>query len=128
MEDDVIPTLVELRKRFFPLVILTNNSRHLTDFALEKYKLLDLFDYVITRDDLKESKPDPEGLKKIAQKFNCNLSNLIFIGDSWVDAETAQNANITFVYYGHEGAEGTRRKRIPAKHTIETISELLNFV
>lgn len=121
-------TLKKLRELKHVIVIYTNNSRKLTDFALEKFELKDLLDFVLTRDEVENCKPNPEGLFFILEKFNQNRENTIFIGDSWVDAETAINAKMEFVYLGSEGAPGTRRKKIQADYVIENIDEILTIV
>ncbi|MHA1667276.1 MAG: HAD family hydrolase [Candidatus Heimdallarchaeaceae archaeon] len=122
---DVYDTLQTLKKKGYILVVLTNNSRKLTDYALDKYNLKNYFEYIITRDDVKESKPDPEGIFKILDKYKKDKREAIFIGDSWVDAETAVNAQVSFFYLGESGALGTRRKNVPAERTINKIQELL---
>ena len=46
---------------------------------------------------------------------------------SQLDAETAQKAEISFIYYGAEGAPGTRRKQITADETINKMTDLLEM-
>lgn len=120
--------LEKLQKLKYNIVIYTNNSRKLTDYALEKFELESLVEFVLTRDEVENCKPDPEGLLFIMEKFNQNKDNTIFIGDSWVDAETAINAKIEFVYLGVEGAPGTRRKKIKADYVVENIEDILSIV
>ncbi|MCG3222373.1 MAG: HAD family hydrolase [Candidatus Heimdallarchaeota archaeon] len=121
-------TLRKLKKLGHTIVIYTNNSRKLTDYALEKFELESYLDFVLTRDEVENCKPDPEGLFFIMEKFNKKIANTIFIGDSWVDAETAINAKMEFVYLGTEGAPGTRRKKIEADYIIKNIEDILEIV
>jgi len=127
VEEGVLETLRKLKKKGHILVIYTNNSRKITDFALPKYNFNNIFEYVLTRDEVEHSKPNPEGIFFLMQKFQKETSSTIFIGDSWVDAETALNAKIEFIYYGSEGAPGTRRKKIDSSHIISSMTELLNL-
>ncbi|MCE7740892.1 MAG: HAD family hydrolase [Candidatus Heimdallarchaeota archaeon] len=127
VEDDVIRTLEKLKNKGHILVIYTNNSRKITDYALQEYNFNHLFEFVLTRDDVKNSKPDPEGIYKLMQKYQKDKLSTIFIGDSWVDAETAQNADVKFIYFGSEGSPGTRRKKITASLTIGKMIELLSL-
>ena len=126
--DNVIETLKRLRNSNYLIVIYTNNSRKLTNYALEKFGLETYVDFVLTRDEVENCKPDPEGLFTIMDKFNQNKENTIFVGDSWVDAETASNAAIEFVYLGIEGAPGTRRKKIKTDYVIESIEDILSII
>ena len=128
IEDDVFPTLDKLKELNHIITILTNNSRKLTDFGLEKYGLRKYFEYVLTRDEVSNPKPDPEGLLKTIKYFNKNKEETIFIGDSWLDAETAINAGIKFFYLGNDGAPGTRKKITPSTGVIEKISEILSII
>ena len=128
VNEDVYETLDYLKNNNYTMTIFTNNSRKLTDFGLSKYNLLKYFDFILTRDDVTNTKPHPEGLIKIIKKFEVNNNSVIFIGDSWIDAETAVNAGIKFIYYGSEGAPGTRRKVIQPDYTIERMSELIEII
>ena len=100
IDDDVHPTLSKLQLENFNIAIFTNNSRKLTDYGMKKFELDQYTDVVITRDDVEEAKPNPEGLIKIMNHFNKSTEQTIFIGDSWLDAETAQVAGVDFIYFG----------------------------
>jgi HAD superfamily hydrolase (TIGR01549 family) len=128
LAENVINTLRKLRVLDYTLVIYTNNSRKLTDYALKKFKLEECVDFVLTRDEVENSKPDPEGLFLIMEKYNQTIEKTLFVGDSWVDAETAKNAGMEFAYLGVEGAPGTRRKKIDPEYMIEKIDEIFSIV
>ncbi|MHA1116389.1 MAG: HAD family hydrolase [Candidatus Heimdallarchaeum aukensis] len=126
IHDDVLPTLKILKEKGATIAILTNNSKKLTDFAMKQFNLNKYIDYVVTRDDVEKVKPDPEGIYKIMKKFNKDKEETLFIGDSWLDAESAFNAGVKFAYFGKANEE-TREKKIPAKIEINSISEVLNL-
>ena len=128
VEKEVYDTLDFLKGKEYKLIIYTNNSRTLTDYGLEKYNLIKYFDFVITRDDVKKTKPHPEGLDIIMKKYSIKNTEVIFIGDSWIDAETAVNASVKFVYFGSEGAPGTRRKVIHPDYTVENMKEIIPII
>ena len=46
---------------------------------------------------VKEAKPDPQGIKKALRRLHRRKSETLYIGDSTVDAETAQAAKVDFV-------------------------------
>ncbi len=127
IDDDVHSTLSKLRLENFNIAIFTNNSRKLTDYGMKKFELKQYTDVVITRDDVEEAKPNPEGLIKIMNHFNKSTEQTIFIGDSWLDAETAQIAGVDFIYFGDSSAPGTRRKKIEVNKIVNKISEILNY-
>ncbi len=128
IDDDVHSTLNKLQSENFDIAIFTNNSRKLTDYGMQKFLLDQYTDVVITRDDVEEAKPNPEGLIKIMKYFNKSAEQTIFIGDSWLDAETAKIAGVDFIYFGDSSAPGTRRKKIEVNKIINKLSEISNFI
>lgn len=128
IKPDVIPTLQKIKEMGYKIAILTNNSRKLTKHALEKFGLRQYVDAIITRDDIKNSKPHPEGINKLMKLFNVKPEKTLFIGDSWLDREAALNANVRFLYFGHAGAPSTREKNYTDVPVINTIEEILKTV
>jgi phosphoglycolate phosphatase len=126
--DNAEETLEKLRELNLDIVIYTNNSRKLTDYALKKFELDGLVNFILTRDEVENCKPNAEGLFYIMKKYNQNKNNTLFVGDSWVDAETAKNAGIEFAYLGTEGAPGTRRKKIKADYILENIEDIFSII
>lgn len=55
----------------------------------------DLVDIIIGTEHVEKYKPNPEGLFKIMDMMDAK--NALYIGDSYIDAETAQNAKVDFV-------------------------------
>ena len=51
-------------------------------------------DIIVGGEDMKEAKPSPEGLLQAASRLNCPKEQILYLGDSIVDAETAQNAGV----------------------------------
>ncbi|MCK5303882.1 MAG: HAD family hydrolase, partial [Candidatus Heimdallarchaeota archaeon] len=79
IDDDIHSTLSKLQLENFKIAIFTNNSRKLTDYGMKKFELNQYTDVVITRDDVEEAKPNPEGLVKIMNHFNKSTEQTIFI-------------------------------------------------
>ncbi|MGN1032583.1 MAG: HAD family hydrolase [Intestinibacter sp.] len=55
----------------------------------------ELVDYIIGTEHVDNYKPNPEGLFKVVDMMKCE--NPLYVGDSYIDAETAQNAEVDFV-------------------------------
>ncbi|MBO6141410.1 MAG: HAD-IA family hydrolase [Ruminococcus sp.] len=53
-------------------------------------------DLIIGLDDASTPKPDPEGLDMAVRKLGVDKSEVLYIGDSYIDAQTAQNAGVDF--------------------------------
>jgi HAD superfamily hydrolase (TIGR01509 family) len=69
--------LIELKtlKKNYLLSVFTSKDRLRSLKILKKYKL---FDYLVTSDDVREGKPNPEGLTKIMKKFKVTRKECIF--------------------------------------------------
>ena len=87
LEPFVTDTLRKLRRQGYATVLWTNNDSVVTDFVMSRFQLHPLFDLVITRDHLKQLKPNPEGLDPVRGRWP-GLPAVV-VGDSWVDAAAA---------------------------------------
>jgi len=56
------------------------------------------FKIIIGRDDVENAKPNPEGILRVINAYNLKRENVLFIGDSFVDEEAAQNAQVNFIH------------------------------
>ena len=76
--------------------IFSSNSREIITRYLVMLNIIDLFDKIITRDDVKYIKPNPYGFSLIYDGTT-PLSNYVMIGDSASDSNFATNANIDYI-------------------------------
>lgn len=74
---------------------------------LERYGLLDQLDFVIGGEEVKAPKPDPEGLRLGMAALGVEPGQVLYCGDTVLDAGAAQNAGVDFaaVLGGTTGAE-----------------------
>jgi phosphoglycolate phosphatase len=91
----------------FATAVWTNNAREVTGVALERFGLRPVLDLVVTRDEMRALKPDPDGWRVIAAHFGAHREAVV-VGDSWVDGVAAQAAGIPFVAYRVREADLTR--------------------
>lgn len=122
---DVIETLEYLKKQGHPLAICTNKPTAATQATLDHFGLTQFFPIVVAGDTLAQRKPNPEPLV-FAQK-ELGVSNILFIGDSEVDADTAERARIPFALFT-EGYRKTPTGTIPHDHRFSKFSELPGIV
>jgi len=83
-----------LNKKGYKLAILSNNKKSYVIEALEKRQLTKYFDEILGFNEVEKTKPDPEGLIKIMQKFNVKPEQCIFIGDMVTDILAGRAAKI----------------------------------
>lgn len=99
---NVAETLHGLKDQGFTLGLCTNKPLSPTKVVLRHFDLLPLFDVVIGGDSLPVRKPDPGPLNTVFLEIG---QRGLFVGDSEVDAETAQRAAVPFALY----TEGYRK-------------------
>ena len=91
--------LTYLKNNNIKFALITSKGKIATKYALKVTGLEDIFDVIVTSDDVKEVKPNPEGVYFAMKKLNVlNKKNVIFVGDSNYDYQTSVNANISFAY------------------------------
>ncbi len=83
-----------LKKNGFNLGIVTGKSETSLHISLKYLQMNNIFDYIITGDDVIKPKPDPEGINKVLSFFNIKNDDAIFIGDSDADILAGKKANI----------------------------------
>ena len=89
--------LLKLKEEGVKLGIVTNKLHKLTEYALECVHLDGIFDHIVGFDDVKNGKPDGEGMKKAMAFFHVNAKETLYVGDNALDYETAKNADIDCV-------------------------------
>ncbi|MHA1975250.1 MAG: HAD family hydrolase [Candidatus Hodarchaeales archaeon] len=94
--EEEIPKVIQ--KFRLKSAIYTNNSKATLQMYLERFDFLRKF-IILTREDILNPKPHPEGLIKILQTLNVNPDKTIYLGDSWIDASAAHKAKIRFVLF-----------------------------
>lgn len=93
-----VKEMLTLLKKFnIKTALVTSKARQATDFALKLTSLDGLFDFIICADEVKNVKPDPEGVLLALNHLNVkNKDNVVYIGDSEYDYMTAENAKLKF--------------------------------
>jgi HAD superfamily hydrolase (TIGR01548 family) len=77
------------------LGIFTGRTREELNYTLDRNKVREYFKKIVTADEVKVGKPDPEGLLKILA--GGNPAEALYVGDNVDDALAAQAARMPFV-------------------------------
>jgi len=80
------------------LAVFSLNTRACIIEALKLAKVLDKFDFFIGREDVRQWKPEPEGLLKIQEHYQIPKEKIIYFGDLPKDLETGKKAGIEAYY------------------------------
>ncbi|OLS20971.1 MAG: Pyrophosphatase PpaX [Candidatus Heimdallarchaeota archaeon LC_2] len=82
----------ELTQRGYKLALVTTASRKTIDIAQNELEFFDLFEPIITRDDVKATKPEPEPLLLACKKLNISIEQSVMIGDFPLDIQAGKSA------------------------------------
>lgn len=119
MEPHLLETLERLKECGLVRAINTNRTTSMK-YIMEHFNLWPYFEMVVTALDVKNPKPHPESIEKIIQAFHLGREEVLFVGDSKVDQETANSSKIKFVVY--------KNKELSGDAFIEDHLDLLNLI
>ena len=85
-----LETLKTLKKKGLKIGLCTNNSERSTRFIIERFRLTELFDAVVTRDHVSQMKPSPEHCEAAVKALDVSVSEVVFAGDSPIDMQAAK--------------------------------------
>lgn len=102
----VAEALAFLGSEGWAMAICTNKPMAPTRAVLRHFGLLETFSVIISGDSLPQRKPDPAPL--LAAIREMGASRALFVGDSEVDAETADRAGVPLALY----TEGYRKAAV----------------
>lgn len=86
-----------LKRKGLRLAVFTGSAEREIRRVLED-EYSGVFDVVVTRESVKRTKPDPEGLILIIKEVCMNKDEVLFVGDSKNDELAASAAGIDFLH------------------------------
>ena len=89
--------IIESLKEKYNIGIVTTASKKNTYDILKHFNKLEIFDLILTSDDIKNPKPDPEGYLKAIEYFNSKKEDTIIFEDSNVGIEAAKKTGSTVI-------------------------------
>jgi phosphoglycolate phosphatase len=93
--DDVKPVLLSLRKRRKKVALLTNGASYRVLRELRYLGIRDLFDVIISAQDIKALKPNTAGLEAALVALKAKRSRALYVGDTVDDVVMAKRANVS---------------------------------
>ena len=106
-----------------PMAVLTNKPVRASEGILQGLGVADYFRLVYGGNSFERKKPDPIGVKTILREFGIAPAQVMFVGDSEVDVQTARNSGtwacgVTYGFGSHRLAE------YPPDLLIDSLTEL----
>ena len=119
----VIDFLNWAKSKNISMAVCTNKQEKLAVDLLKKLNMYDFFEYTAGSDTFDFNKPDPRHLTNVVEIISGDLSKTIMIGDSEVDAMSAENAKLPFILVEGGYTEKTIKE---IKHDV-LIKDFVNF-
>lgn len=98
MEPNLLQALTLLKQRGILRAINTNRTTTMK-FVMDSFALERHFEMVVTALDVKNPKPHAESIVKILDAFHLQREEAVFLGDSQIDRQTADAADVRFISY-----------------------------
>lgn len=135
LEPGALAAVTGARRLGFVTALWTNNAGMVTRGALERLGLAEHFEIVVTRDEMQQLKPHPDGWRVIAAGVNGTAHGQhgsvhgphYMVGDSWVDGLAATAAGVPFIAYRMTPADLARWKIDPVA-TLTDLEALPDFL
>lgn len=113
--EDTKSTLKQLSP--YPKAIITNTPRDCAQQILKKFDIAQYFTTIVTSDDVKKGKPDPEIVFAACDRLHVNPVTVVLIGDTINDVTAGKAAGCTVIGLN-----------VNADITIHHLSELVTLI
>jgi phosphoglycolate phosphatase len=120
--------LEHLRARGLRLAVLSNKRDEFTRVCVDTLLPAGIFQEVRGESEITPKKPDPRGALRVAESLGVEPLRCLFVGDSEIDAETAQRAGMEFVAVEWGYRSRAELEKAGARNLIKTPRQLLDYV
>lgn len=118
--------LIALKDAGARIGIISTKFRFRIKDLLDQHFPDNFMDIIIGGEDVKTAKPSPEGLLLAIKQLHATKAETLYIGDSTVDAETAQAAGVDFAGVTHGVTTAQELSKYPHRKIMTTLEELLD--
>jgi pyrophosphatase PpaX len=90
----IIDLLRKIRVSGRRLALFTGVEKNMMEYTLAPFKLTEFFEVCITADDIRKSKPDPEGINLALSRIKASPKESMYVGDSPADIVAGKAAGV----------------------------------
>lgn len=124
---DTLKVVETLRQKQIKIGIVSTKYSYRIRNYLYEYAPETQFDIIIGGEDVACHKPDPQGVLMAMERLNVNKGDVLYVGDSVVDAETAQNAGVDFAGITSGATTKEELASYPNVGVFERLGEILDI-
>ncbi len=120
---DTIPTLRKLKKLGYKMGLVTSTSRDAANCILPIHRIGNFFDVVVTREDVKRLKPNPEAILLALKKLNEH--NFFFVGYSIYDSQATERAGGICLIINRNTS---KKLKVKTHYTVSSLTEIPSLI
>lgn len=105
--------------------IISTKCRYRIRELLVARGLDDVFDIIVGGEDVSAAKPSPEGVLMALDRLQVSREEVLYVGDSAVDAETARAAGVSFAGVTHGVTTAEELSAYPHRLVMDSLESLL---
>lgn len=128
MYEGSLDFLMTMREYGAEIGIVTSKLRRRIEEIFAQYDALHLVDLIVGSDTVDRKKPDPEGILEAMGHFSVGPEDVVFIGDTDVDANAAYLAGVDFIAVRTGVSSRQEFARFPTVAVLNDISEVTGFL
>ncbi len=98
-----VPTLAKVKKLKIRTALISNSTRKIVHSVLGHFRIGRYFDVLVTAEDVRRGKPNPEMVLNACKKLRVNPSQAILVGDTQNDMIAGRRAGCIAVGYKTKG-------------------------
>jgi HAD superfamily hydrolase (TIGR01509 family) len=124
--DGVETVLKYLKAKGISICLATSADKPSVIRILNKFNLEKYFDVIISSNDVKEAKPDPEMFIQASKRLGVDPTNCLVVGDSPFDVIAAKKAGMKIIIVDNNPFQKTeiQRYKIPIISNIDQLTNL----
>jgi len=119
--------LIWCKENKISMAVCTNKQEHLAIDLLKKIGINDFFEFVAGCNTFDYCKPDARHLTSVIEILNGDIKKTIMIGDSEVDAKSAENALLPFIVL-EDGYTNIKTSQMKYDHLIKDFNGLNKII
>lgn len=120
--------LLVLKAKEIPFGIITRNTRESVLRALDNFAAVESTDFavILCRDDDFDPKPSPQGVRQAARQLSVAPSEMLLVGDHWLDVSAGHRAGTTTVFLTNN--TGTPPADPAPDFVLSSIGEMVDLI
>ena len=123
----VVNFLTWAKNNNISMAVCTNKQEHLAVKLLKQLNLFKFFDFIAGANTFAYNKPDARHLTDVVEIIGGDLKKTLMVGDSEVDAKSAENAKLPFILV-KDGYTNKLNNQIKHNELIDDFVELEKIV